>query len=39
MDGIARDTRWLAAQVPFVEMSDAFRADPLVVEVESETAR
>jgi len=32
MDAIARDTRWLAAQVPFVEMSDAFRGDPLVTE-------
>ena len=32
MDGITQDPHWLAAQVPFVELSDAFRADPLVVE-------
>ena len=31
MDAITRDPRWLAAQVPFVELSDAFRADPLVL--------
>jgi hypothetical protein len=29
MDSITRDPLWLAAQVPFVEMSDRFRADPL----------
>ena len=29
MDGIAKDPHWLAAQVPFVELSDKFRADPL----------
>ena len=33
MDAITQDPLWLAAQVPFVELSDAFRADPLVVEV------
>lgn len=32
MDVITQDPLWLAAQVPFVELSDAFRADPLVVE-------
>ena len=29
MDGITQDPLWLAAQVPFVELSDKFRADPL----------
>lgn len=29
MDGITQDPHWLAAQVPFVELSDNFRADPL----------
>ena len=32
MDAITQDPHWLAAQVPFVELSDAFRADPLVAE-------
>ena len=31
MDGITKDPKWLQAQVPFVELSDQFRADPLVV--------
>lgn len=31
MDAITEDPRWLAAQVPFVELSDKFRADPLMV--------
>jgi hypothetical protein len=31
MDGITRDPRWLGAQVPFVELSDQIRVDPLVV--------
>ena len=31
MDGITRDPLWLGAQVPFVELSDKFRADPLVL--------
>jgi hypothetical protein len=31
MDGIAQDSRWLSAQVPFVELSDRFRQEPLVV--------
>jgi len=29
MDGITKDSHWLGAQVPFVELSDRFRADPL----------
>jgi len=29
MDGITKDPLWLSAQVPFVEMSDRFRSDPL----------
>ncbi len=32
MDGISQDPLWLAAQVPFVELSDSFRGDPLVFE-------
>jgi hypothetical protein len=31
MDAITQDPRWLAAQVPFVELSDKFREDPLIV--------
>lgn len=31
MDGITKDPLWLSAQVPFVELSDRFRADPLAV--------
>lgn len=30
MDSITRDPRWLNAQVPFAELSDQFRANPLV---------
>jgi hypothetical protein len=30
MEGITKDPRWLDAQVPFVELSDRFRTDPLV---------
>ena len=30
MNGIAKDPLWLAAQVPFAEMSDRFRSDPLL---------
>jgi len=30
MDAITKDPLWLGAQVPFVELSDKFRADPLV---------
>ena len=30
MDNITRDPRWLSAQVPFVELTDKFRHDPLI---------
>jgi len=30
MDAISKDAHWIEAQVPFVELSDKFRADPLV---------
>jgi hypothetical protein len=30
MDGITRDPRWLGAQVPFLELSDKVREDPVV---------
>jgi len=30
MSSIANDPLWLSAQVPFVELSDRFRSDPLV---------
>lgn len=29
MDGITKDPKWLEAQVPFVELSERFRDDPL----------
>ena len=29
MDAISRDPLWLGAQVPFVELSERFRSDPL----------
>jgi len=29
MDTIAKDSRWLAAQIPFVELSDRIRANPV----------
>src|SRR5437870_8189586 len=29
MSAIAKDPLWLSAQVPFVELSDRFRSDPL----------
>ena len=29
MDAITKDPRWLSAQVPFVELSDKFRANPV----------
>jgi hypothetical protein len=29
MDAISKDPLWLSAQVPFVELSDRFRQDPL----------
>jgi hypothetical protein len=31
MDSIAKDPRWLAAQVPFAELSEKIRMSPLVV--------
>jgi hypothetical protein len=31
MDGIARDPLWLGAQVPYVDLSDKFRAEPVEV--------
>lgn len=31
MDTIARDPRWLGAQVPFAELSERFRPDPLTI--------
>ena len=31
MDSITKDPRWLGAQVPFVELSDKFRADPVAL--------
>lgn len=33
MDGITTDVHWINAQVPFVELSDKVRADPLVCPV------
>jgi hypothetical protein len=30
MDAISKDPLWLAAQVPFVELSERFRDDPLI---------
>jgi len=29
MDGITKEPRWLAAQVPFVDLTEEFRADPV----------
>jgi hypothetical protein len=31
MDNITKDPQWIAAQVPFVELSDKFRDEPLNV--------
>ncbi len=31
MDGIAKNPRWLGAQVPFVELAEKVRANPLAV--------
>jgi hypothetical protein len=31
MDGITKDPLWLGAQVPFVELSDQVRSDPVVL--------
>ena len=33
MSAIAKDPLWLSAQVPFVELSDQFRYDPLELEL------
>jgi hypothetical protein len=32
MEEISKDPRWLRAQVPFVEMSEQFRNNPLVIQ-------
>jgi len=32
MDEIAKDPRWLSAQVPFAELCEKFRLDPLVTD-------
>jgi hypothetical protein len=32
MDDLARDPKWLSAQVPFVELADQIRASPVVLE-------
>ena len=32
MDGITKNPRWLEAQVPFVELSDKVRQDPVVLD-------
>jgi len=31
MDSIAKNSRWLGAQVPFAELSDKIRANPLLI--------
>ena len=31
MDAIAKNPRWLGAQVPFAELGDKIRANPLVI--------
>jgi hypothetical protein len=31
MESIAKNPRWLSAQVPFAELSDKVRANPLTV--------
>jgi hypothetical protein len=31
MEGISKDTRWLNAQVPFLELTEKFRKDPLAI--------
>lgn len=31
MDDIAKDSRWLGAQIPFVELSDKIRANPVAL--------
>jgi hypothetical protein len=31
MEGITKDSRWLNAQVPFLELTETFRKDPLAI--------
>ena len=31
MSGISKDSRWLKAQVPFAELADKFRSNPVIV--------
>jgi hypothetical protein len=31
MEGITKDSRWLSAQVPFLELTETFRKDPLAI--------
>ena len=31
MDGISKNPRWLEAQIPFAELSDSFRSNPLAL--------
>lgn len=38
MDGITQDPRWLSAQVPFVELSEKFRDNPLTLSQERAAA-
>ena len=33
MDAITKDNRWLGAQVPFVELSDKIRSNPIALKV------
>jgi len=35
MDNIAKNPAWLAAQVPFAELSERIRPDPLVISLEN----
>jgi hypothetical protein len=39
MDAITRNPRWLGAQVPFVELSDKVRANPLTVSSDTQFFR
>ena len=36
MDNIAREPRWLKAQVPFAELGDKLRAEPLVAVIDTQ---
>jgi hypothetical protein len=31
MEGITKDSRWLNAQIPFLELTESFRKDPLSI--------